>query len=60
MIWFFPRHRYGHRVLGLLCRISLEPDSCVRRTQDVFARRGMQRNPNPSTNRMKSRKQDYA
>jgi len=60
MIWFFPRHRYGHRVLGLLCRISLEPDSCVRRTQDVFARHGMQRNPNPSTNRMKSRKQDYA
>ena len=24
------------RALGLLCRISLEPDSCVRRTQDVF------------------------
>jgi membrane protein DedA with SNARE-associated domain len=42
MFWFFLGRRYGHRVLGLLCRISLEPDSCVRRTQDVFARRGMQ------------------
>jgi len=42
MIWFFLGRRYGHRVLGLLCRISLEPDSCVRRTQEVFARRGMQ------------------
>ena len=41
MIWFFLGRHYGHRVLGLLCRISLEPDSCVRRTQDVFARRGM-------------------
>lgn len=26
--------------LKLLCRISLEPDSCVRRTEDVFARHG--------------------
>jgi rhodanese-related sulfurtransferase len=28
-------------VLNLLCRISLEPDSCVRRTQDLFSRYGM-------------------
>jgi membrane protein DedA with SNARE-associated domain/rhodanese-related sulfurtransferase len=40
-IWFYLGRRHGHRVLGLLCRISLEPDSCVRRTQDVFARNGM-------------------
>ncbi|EEF60078.1 DedA family protein/thiosulfate sulfurtransferase GlpE [Pedosphaera parvula] len=40
-IWFYLGRRRGHRVLGLLCRISLEPDSCVRRTQDVFARYGM-------------------
>ena len=40
-IWFyFGRHR-GHRVLGLLCKISLEPDSCVRRTQNVFTRYGL-------------------
>jgi rhodanese-related sulfurtransferase len=27
--------------LGFLCRISLEPDSCVRRTQNVFTRYGL-------------------
>ena len=40
-IWFYLGRHYGHRLLGLLCRISLSPDSCVRRTQDVFARYGM-------------------
>jgi membrane protein DedA with SNARE-associated domain/rhodanese-related sulfurtransferase len=41
MIWFYFGRHYGHRVLNLLCRISLEPDSCVRRTQDIFTRNGM-------------------
>ncbi len=41
-IWFYLGRRNGHRVLGLLCRISLEPDSCVRRTQDLFSRYGTQ------------------
>jgi membrane protein DedA with SNARE-associated domain/rhodanese-related sulfurtransferase len=41
LIWFYLGRRYGHRVLKLVCRISLEQDSCVRRTQDVFARYGM-------------------
>src|SRR5271170_4170574 len=41
VIWFYLGRYYGHRVLGLLCRISLEPDSCVRRTQDAFSRYGM-------------------
>src|SRR4030095_11505715 len=36
LIWFYLGRYGGHRVLNLLCRISLEPDSCVRRTQDVF------------------------
>src|SRR4051812_31224015 len=40
-IWFNLGRHNGRRVLRLLCRISLEPDSCVRRTQDVFARYGM-------------------
>jgi membrane protein DedA with SNARE-associated domain/rhodanese-related sulfurtransferase len=40
-IWFFLGRHYGQRVLGLLCRISLEPDSCVRRTQNLFTRYGM-------------------
>lgn len=40
IVWYqVGRHR-GSRVLQLLCRISLEPDSCVRRTEDVFARHG--------------------
>src|SRR6267143_1139488 len=40
-IWFILGRRNGRRVLRLLCRISLEPDSCVRRTQDMFTRYGM-------------------
>ncbi len=38
--WFEVGRRRGARVLRLLCRLSLEPDSCVRRTEDAFARRG--------------------
>ena len=41
LIWFYLGRHGGHRVLDLLCRIALEPDSCVRRTQDVFTRYGM-------------------
>src|SRR5258708_1976517 len=40
-IWFYLGRYQGARVLSLLCRISLEPDSCVRRTQNVFPRYGM-------------------
>lgn len=39
-IWYEIGRRKGGRVLQFLCRISLEPDSCVRRTEDVFARHG--------------------
>jgi len=38
--WFYLGRYRGNRVLGFLCRISLEPDSCVRRTQNVFTRYG--------------------
>ena len=41
VFWFYLGRHRGHRVLNFLCRISLEPDSCVRRTQDVFTRYGM-------------------
>jgi len=41
LIWFYLGRRAGARVLNLLCRISLEPDSCVRRTQGIFTRYGM-------------------
>jgi len=40
-IWFYLGRYRGAQVLGILCRISLEPDSCVRRTQNLFARYGM-------------------
>lgn len=40
-IWFYLGRRGGNRVLNFLCRISLEPDSCVRRTQDLYSRFGM-------------------
>lgn len=38
--WYEIGRRRGSQVLQLLCRISLEPDSCVRRTEEVFARHG--------------------
>jgi len=41
LCWFYLGQRYGNRVLKLICRISLEQDSCVRRTEDVFKRYGM-------------------
>lgn len=41
VIWYEIGRRRGPRVLHLLCRISLEPDSCVRDTEDLFARRGI-------------------
>ena len=40
-LWFYLGRYRGHRVLGLLCRISLEPDSCVRRTQNLYTRYGL-------------------
>jgi membrane protein DedA with SNARE-associated domain/rhodanese-related sulfurtransferase len=39
--WFYLGRHRGNQVLGLLCRISLEPDSCVRRTQNLFTRYGL-------------------
>jgi membrane protein DedA with SNARE-associated domain len=40
LLWYELGRRRGTRVLGLLCRISLEPDSCVRRTENLFMQRG--------------------
>jgi membrane protein DedA with SNARE-associated domain/rhodanese-related sulfurtransferase len=36
--WFFVGRRYGHRVLHLLCKLSVEPGVCVRQTQDSYGR----------------------
>ena len=40
LFWYYLGRYRGGRVLKILCRISLEPDSCVRRTEEVFARHG--------------------
>ncbi|HEV2606454.1 MAG TPA: VTT domain-containing protein [Xanthomonadaceae bacterium] len=40
LLWYRAGRRMGYRVLGTLCRVSLSPDSCVRRTHSVFARFG--------------------
>jgi len=39
-IWYQLGRIKGIRILQLLCKISLEPDSCVRRTEGVFSRQG--------------------
>jgi membrane protein DedA with SNARE-associated domain len=41
-IWFELGRRRGGAVLNVLCRMSLEPDSCVERTKGSFDRRGPQ------------------
>lgn len=37
--WFLIGRKYGHHVMRLLCKLSLEPTTCVRRTQSSFAGR---------------------
>jgi membrane protein DedA with SNARE-associated domain/rhodanese-related sulfurtransferase len=39
--WYWVGRKYGIRVLKSLCRISLEPDSCVSQTQTRFERWGV-------------------
>ena len=39
-LWYMLGRRHGKRVLAFLCRISIEPDHCVRSTQDGFTRHG--------------------
>ncbi|HEY1288437.1 MAG TPA: DedA family protein/thiosulfate sulfurtransferase GlpE [Burkholderiales bacterium] len=38
--WYFAGRRYGYRILKLVCRVTLSPDSCVRQTETAFDRRG--------------------
>ena len=40
-IWFYVGRQRGERVLGFFCRLSLAPNSCVERTEGIFARHGM-------------------
>ena len=42
VFWYGFGRRRGHGVLAWLCKISLEPDTCVRRTENIFLSRGLQ------------------
>jgi membrane protein DedA with SNARE-associated domain len=41
VLWFQAGRWRGPKLLALLCKVSLEPDTCVSQTQDLFARRGV-------------------
>lgn len=38
--WFIAGRRFGRGMLALVCRISIAPDTCIRRSELAFARRG--------------------
>lgn len=40
MLWYGAGRRHGARMLGLICRLSLSPDSCVSGTRTIYARWG--------------------
>ena len=40
LAWYASGRRFGSRVLRAMCRLSLEPDSCVSDTEHLFARFG--------------------
>lgn len=40
LAWYALGRAQGRRLLALLCRISLSPDSCVRQTETIYLRHG--------------------
>lgn len=40
-VWFQLGRRRGRQILRLVCRLSLEPDSCVRQTENALQKYGM-------------------
>jgi len=40
LLWYGAGAKFGRRALGIVCKISISPDSCVRQTETVFARSG--------------------
>jgi membrane protein DedA with SNARE-associated domain len=40
-VWYLLGRRKGSRILGFLCRVTLEPDSCVRQTENGFSKYGV-------------------
>jgi len=41
LAWYLAGVRYGQKVLRMLCKVSLSPDTCVRMTQSIFVRWGL-------------------
>jgi len=40
LAWFAGGRRFGNKLLRLMCRVSLSPDSCVGMTRNIYARWG--------------------
>lgn len=40
MLWYLAGRYRGHSVLRALCRVAIEPDSCVKQTENAFLRWG--------------------
>jgi membrane protein DedA with SNARE-associated domain/rhodanese-related sulfurtransferase len=38
--WYLAGRRFKMRILAVLCRVSLSPDTCVRQTESIFQRFG--------------------
>jgi len=38
--WYYAGRRFGYPILNTLCRISIEPDTCVKQTENIFERWG--------------------
>ena len=38
--WFLVGRRMGRRLLAVICKLSLSPDTCVRKTDDLIGRHG--------------------
>jgi membrane protein DedA with SNARE-associated domain len=38
--WYVAGRRHGYRILRTLCRVAIEPDSCVKQTENIFERWG--------------------
>jgi membrane protein DedA with SNARE-associated domain/rhodanese-related sulfurtransferase len=41
LIWYRAGYAHGSRALGRLCRVCLEPDSCVRRVKNLLEKHGL-------------------
>ncbi len=41
LIWYRVGYAHGSRALGRLCRVCLEPDSCVRRVKNLLEKHGL-------------------